>query len=198
MMAGSHAEAVAVANDLMAAADTITNPWALSFALLTYGIACIDVEPSRAHDAMRRALAIAQESGNRYNETHLANILGRLEARHGDPLTALDYLALAIRNYHDSGNTTVVRVPLAVLAALLDRFGHDEPAATIAGYAFSPITKAWIPEINTLIAHLPEVLGEETYDSLARKGETMTTAAMVAYAYDQIDQVRTELVSASK
>ena len=34
---------------------------------------------------------------------------------------------------------------------------------------------------------------DQTYESLARKGETMTTAAMVTYAYDQIDQARTEL-----
>jgi len=33
---------------------------------------------------------------------------------------------------------------------------------------------------------------------LARKGETMTTATMVTYAYDQIDQARTELQTASK
>jgi hypothetical protein len=42
------------------------------------------------------------------------------------------------------------------------------------------------------------VLGEATYESLARKGETMTTAAMVAYAYDQIDQARTELNAVSE
>ena len=36
--------------------------------------------------------------------------------------------------------------------------------------------------------------GFEPQDQLlARKGETMTTAAMVTYAYDQIDQTRTEL-----
>jgi hypothetical protein len=40
---------------------------------------------------------------------------------------------------------------------------------------------------------LREVLGDETYQSLARRGETMTTAEIVAYAYDQIDQARTEL-----
>ena len=34
--------------------------------------------------------------------------------------------------------------------------------------------------------------------ALARKGETMTTAEMVAYAYDQIDQARTELKAVSK
>jgi hypothetical protein len=47
--------------------------------------------------------------------------------------------------------------------------------------------------MNTAIAHLRNVLGEATYKSLARKGGAMTTAAMVTYAYDQIDQARTEL-----
>ena len=69
----------------------------------------------------------------------------------------------------------------------------DPAAATIAGFAFSPMTASVFPEITTAIAHLRDVLGEATYESLARKGETMTTAAMAAYAYDQIDQARTEL-----
>jgi hypothetical protein len=51
----------------------------------------------------------------------------------------------------------------------------------------------WIPELSTVITHLRDVLGDQTYESLARKGETMTTAAMATYAYDQIDQARTEL-----
>ncbi len=41
--------------------------------------------------------------------------------------------------------------------------------------------------------HPGDVLGDQTYESLARAREKMTTAAMVAYAYDQIDQTRTEL-----
>jgi len=35
-------------------------------------------------------------------------------------------------------------------------------------------------------------------ESLARKGETMTAAAMATYAYDQIDQARAELNAVSK
>jgi hypothetical protein len=38
----------------------------------------------------------------------------------------------------------------------------------------------------------------QTYESLARKGETMSTTAMVTYAYDQIDQARAELNAVSK
>ncbi|MGO9153301.1 hypothetical protein [Mycobacterium sp.] len=49
-----------------------------------------------------------------------------------------------------------------------------------------------------MIAHLREVLGDPAHESLARKGETMTTTAMATYAYDQIDQARTELNAISK
>ena len=49
------------------------------------------------------------------------------------------------------------------------------------------------PEITTAVAHLRDVLGDQTYESLARKGETMTMTAMATYAYDQIDHARTEL-----
>jgi predicted ATPase len=197
LRAGSHTEAMAAANDLIDAAEAIPNPWALSWACMTYGIACCDADPLRARDVLRKGLVVAQDSGNRYSETHLANILGRLEAQYGDPLAALDYLTLAIRNYHDSGHT-VIRVPLAVVAALLHRLGRNEPAATIAGYAVRPLTTAWIPKLSTAITHLCDVLGDATYESLARKGETMTTAEMVAYAYDQIDQARTKLNEVSK
>jgi hypothetical protein len=48
------------------------------------------------------------------------------------------------------------------------------------------------------IAHLRETLGDQPYESLARHGEAMTTAAVVAYAYDQIDQAQTALTDGSK
>jgi hypothetical protein len=55
-----------------------------------------------------------------------------------------------------------------------------------------------VPQLSTAITHLRDVLGDQTYESLARMRETMTTAAMVTYAYDQIDQARTELDAVSK
>ena len=57
---------------------------------------------------------------------------------------------------------------------------------------------AALPEITTAITHLRDVLGDQTYESLARKGETMTAAAMATYAYDQIDEAQTELNAVSK
>ena len=47
--------------------------------------------------------------------------------------------------------------------------------------------------LGATISHLCDVLGDQTFESLARKGEAMSMTAAVAYAYDQIDQARAEL-----
>jgi hypothetical protein len=95
-------------------------------------------------------------------------------------------------------NATTIHVPMAILAALFDRLGIYGPAATLAGFAFDPFSSATVPEINSAITHIREVLGGETYESLARDGEAMTVAAMVAYAHDQIDRARAALNDESK
>jgi hypothetical protein len=192
-VAGCGGEAMDSADGLIEAAEATGNPLLLAWALGAYGAAFRDADPVGALNALGRGLVIAQDSGNRAIASVLAPILARLEAEHGDTVSAFDHLTLAIRGFHNAGDTTTIRVPLAELAVLFDRLGRYEPAATIAGFALSPIAAAAVPEITTAITHLRDVLGEATYESLARKGETMTTAEMVTYAYDQIDQARTEL-----
>jgi predicted ATPase len=188
--AGSGGEAMDCADGLIEAAEATGNPVFLSMALAAYGFAFRDADPVGALNALGRGLVIAQDCGNRADASILAPALARLEAEHGGTVSAFDHLTLAIRNYHNAGDAAVIRVPLAVLAVLFDRLGRYEPAATVAGFAVSPLT---VIEISTAITHLREVLGGATYESLARKGETMTTAEMATYAYDQIDQARTEL-----
>ena len=191
--AGLLDEARAAAAGLIQKAEALCNPYYLSLALFAYGFAFRDSDLDGSLLACRRGIVIAHDSGNRFTETALAHLLSVLEAAQGNTLAALDYVNVGIRNWDHAGNITIMRGPLALLASLLDRLGRYEPAATIAGFALSPIAAATVPEITTAITHLRDVLGDQTYESLARKGETMTTAEMVTYAYDQIDQARTEL-----
>jgi predicted ATPase len=196
--AGSGDAARTTANGLIDAAEATRNPFVLSFALLACGLAFREADPAAALEAMRRGLVIAQDSGNRYDESHLAAALCGLEAEHGDALAAFGYFELAIRNHHDSGNITMIRTPLAVVAAFLDRLGRYEAAATIAGFATSSLTETAIPELGSVITGLRDVLGDQTYRTLAHRGATMTTAAMVTYAYGQIDQARAALANVSE
>ena len=191
--AGATDEAMATADGLIDAAEASGNPWELSYALLAYGFAFLESNPLAALDALRRGWVIAQDCGIRCNESYLAGNLARLEYQHGDPVAAFEYLNKAIDNYHHSGNTPGLRYPLALLAGFLHRLGRHEPAAPLAGFALSPLVVGAYPELTTTIAGLRDALGEQSYETLAGKGEAMTHVAIASYARDQIDQARMEL-----
>jgi len=85
---------------------------------------------------MRRALVIARDSGNHFNEWNVAQNLAGVEVQHGDPLTALDYLKLAIRNLHDSGNTSVIRSPIGSSGSRLPNWRRGSCAETHSPCAY--------------------------------------------------------------
>jgi hypothetical protein len=70
-----------------------------------------------------------------------------------------------------------------------------EFAALVVGSNFTSVTYVVVAEHPTRRSVVHQ---SHAYESLARKGEAMTTAAMATYAYDQIDQARTELNEVSK
>jgi hypothetical protein len=198
LAAGRTEEASAMAGGLRESAETTHNPYAISYALLVCGMSQGAVDPVGALDALQRGLVIAQDSGNRANVSYLAMALAmtlnRMDDEHDQPLVALDNVALAVRNYHDSANITQLRAALGIFMTFLDRRGDLEPAAVIAGFARAEPTAApSIPEFSTAIEHLRDVLGATRYESLARAGAEMTMPAVVAFAHDEIDRVRREL-----
>ncbi len=119
--------------------------------------------------------------------------MAAVQAEHGETLAAFDHLSRSMCGYLEYGDTTAIRVPLASLAVVFDRLGRHESAAIIAGFSRIPSAARGVPELTTAIAHLRDVLGDQMYESFAHKGKTMTSAQVVAYAQDEIVQVRTEL-----
>jgi adenylate cyclase len=106
------------------------------------------------------------------------------------PVPARQLLGMAERADVTRAESNLVgrRWELSAIESLLARAvdGHDA-VVTVVG---SPgICKSRL---------VREVAAIAAYESLARKGETMTTATMATYAYDQIDQARTQLNEVSK
>jgi hypothetical protein len=77
----------------------------------------------------------------------------------------------------------------------LSRLGHHEPSAIICHFADTPFTRVGYPELTATIAYLSEVLGVEAYTALAGRATSMTNAAMAAYAFNQIDRARAEVLA---
>ncbi len=193
---GDYDEAAPASKGLLAAAEATDNPNVASYALLSFGIANRYADPVAAYDAHRRGLKIAYDSGNRQLESFHAGNLSRLAVSLDETLAALDYITLAIRRFYDSGNLSTMPSAYAVLAAVLDLLGHYEPAATFSAFATTPFAIATYPEIHATVVHLREVFGNEAYESLARAGATMSNAALVTYAFEQIDQARADVLQA--
>jgi predicted ATPase len=198
VVAGDYDGARAAASGLQVASDATDNPHMRSWTLLACGMACRETDPQSAYQLFRRAIQLAQDSGTRQTRSFIAVSLAMLAVVHGEPVDAFDYVTLAIRNFYDSGNLSILRTPLAILAILLDRLGFLEPAATIGEFGATPLSRAAYPEIDGVLAHLREVLGDETYATLAQNGMNMTNAGMVAYAFEQIDLARANLLHADE
>ena len=197
VIAGRGDEARAAADGLVEPAEATGNPlWFHSRCSPTASPSATRL-PTGALEAMRRGLAIAQDSGSRVHRDLAGARSGRLEARVRRPAGRA-----RLHRVGRSATTTTLATPpdpcpSGDLARLFDRLGRYEPAVTIAGFAFNSLTAAWVPAIRTAIVHLREVLGDEAYEGFTRKGETMTTTEMVTYAYDQMDQARAELNAVS-
>jgi hypothetical protein len=72
---GEGDEARLAAEGLLVAADATAIPKTACFALLAYALAHHDADHVAAYDVLRRALTVAQESGNRQMESAVAATL---------------------------------------------------------------------------------------------------------------------------
>jgi predicted ATPase len=190
---GEYDEAASVSKGLLAAAAASDNPNVASYALLSFGIANRYADPVAAYDAHHRGVKIAYDSGNRQLESFHAGNLSRLAVSLGQAADALDYITLALRRFYDSGSFSIMSSAFAVLAAVLDLLGHYEPAATFSAFSTTPFAVSTYPEIRATVAHLRDMFGDEEYESLVQSGATMSNAALVTYAFEQIDLARAGL-----
>jgi predicted ATPase len=187
---GSIDEAIEASQDMLAVAQNADNPSLAAATLLAYGWARRQADPTAAYEALRQAWTIAEESSNRQQASITAGLLSLLATTRGEFTDAFDYITQTIRYYYDSGTVELMRVTLGILAALLDRLGHHEPAATISGFRADALARESFPEADDAVAHLREVLGSDGYAARAQAGANMTNTEMAAYALEQIDQAR--------
>ncbi len=192
--AGAPDEAIAVSADFLEVAEASDNPNVASNALLAYGLARHDADPAESCSAIRRGMQIARDSGNRQLESYHSGNLSWLASDQGDFAEALDYATIALTRFYNTGHFSVLPAAFAVLASVLDQLELHEAAATISTRAATPFAGAAYPPIHRTVARLRDVLGDETFERFALRGESMSNATLAAYALEQIDSARAHLM----
>lgn len=182
-------EAMAVAEQAMAAAQVQGHPYWIAFAYVGYGRAFAQADPGRALDDVRTGLAYAKDHAMPYWAAVLAREAGGLEAVHGDPDQALELLHESLESFHQAGNQATVAWTLASLAVLFERLGRNEAAATFYGATSHHRIRDLILGLPEALERLRAALGAE-FTTHVDLGAAMTTTESVRFAQSHIDSVR--------
>ena len=143
-IAGREEEAIATAEGLTEAGEAADNPYVHSTALMADGFAWRNADPDRALVAMQRGVAIALDSGNRFNETHLTANLAELAVERGDP---------RLHSITSVGRFGTCRIratpsPSVRLSRTLQSCSTESDATSLRRPSpvspFSPLTAAWL------------------------------------------------------
>ena len=130
-------EALALAEESVAAARSLGNPYWISYALWIAGMAFSKADVHRAFAAWDEGVAFVREHRVQFFEGFLARDAARLHTSDGEPEAALVLFADAIAAFHRAGNVPQLIITLASVPALFERLdrlgaGGDAPRRAVS------------------------------------------------------------------
>src|SRR5207302_1020960 len=146
-------EALALAEESVAAAREIGNPYWVSYALWIAGLAFSKADAQRALAAWDEGVAFVREHRVQFFEGFLARDAARLHTSDGEPEAALVLFSEAIAAFHRAGNVPQLIITLASVPALFERLDRLAPAAMLLGaLSREPSSVHHVQHIYTKIA----------------------------------------------
>jgi DNA-binding CsgD family transcriptional regulator len=190
---GRTAEALALAEESVAAARSLGNPYWVSYALWIAGMAFSKTDVRRAFAAWDEGVAFVREHRVQFFEGFLARDAARLHTSDGEPEAALVLFAEAIEAFHRAGNVPQLIITLASVPALFERLERLAPAAMLLGaLAREPSSFHHVPELSDLGDRISRKLGETRTAELMSGGAALDLGDAAVYTRQQIDVARRE------
>lgn len=194
--AGRVDEALALAEESVAVARSLGNPYWIAYSLWIAGMAFSRNEPRRAFAAWDEAMMVVREHRVHFFEGFVARDSARLHTTHGEPTAALNLLAQATAVFQRAGNIPQLVITLASVPALFERIGRLEPAATLLGaLANQPSSAHHVPELAELAARIRRELGARRASKASAESRSFDLADTATYARQQIDAARRDPVA---
>ena len=187
VLGGRNDEAVEIADRIVAAAEATGIPSSISTALWAKGIAFAAADPEKALTAYDRAATIARASGNTFWEIVAVLEVAALQARGGDPITALRSFVQMLDLWRRSSDLLFVSHGLGSLIVLFDRLGHVAAAASLIGTLTKTFkSNPFVPELADTVVRIRATLGDARFNETAQRGAAMALHEAHDYALDQI------------
>ncbi len=184
-------EALALAEESIAAARSLGNPYWIAYALWIAGMAFSKADPRRAFAAWDEGVNFVRLNRVQFFEGFLARDAGRLHTSDGEVGAALVLFADAIGAFQRAGNVPQLIITLASVPALFERLERLEPAATLLGaLSREPSSLHHVPELGGIGDRVGRKLGMTRAAELESAGAALDLGAAAAYALRQIEVAR--------
>ncbi len=184
-------EALALAEESIAAARSLGNPYWISYALWIAGMAFSKVDARRAFAAWDEGIDFVRQHRVQFFEGFIARDAGRLHTSDGEIGAALMLFTDAVNAFRRAGNVPQLIITLASVPALFERLDRLEPAATLLGaLSREPSSLNHVPELGGLRDRVCRKLGMTRAAELESAGAAFDLGSAAAYALRQIDVAR--------
>jgi predicted ATPase len=188
------ASARAAADDILANVEAAASPFPITIALFGKGRAFADTDPETALAAFDRAIAVSRAAGNRMWVALGIAEIAALQARSGDPISALTGFREMLGQWRGSAELMMVSNGIGGLVVLFERLGRTGAAATLYG-AIGEVFQAnpFVAEFPATMLRARDALGDAAFDEANRRGAAMSMHDAIDYARKQIAQALAEL-----
>jgi hypothetical protein len=152
------------------------------------GLALEGTDAERSLDLLRESADAAASAGNRWVEAFARTEVWWLEARMGDPRSALTGSAEVIQSWYQGGDWANQWLSLRHVFGILHQLEDYRAAAilhgalTAAGAAYAlPFEPADAERLDAVVLALRAELGPKEFAEAVREGAAMPDAALVAF-----------------
>jgi len=191
---GRAAEAVALVEESIAAAEQLGNPFWIAYALWTAGLAYATTDPQRALTAWDAGVDVVRDHGVLFFDGLMAREAARVHAVDGHQGASLELFDRAIESFQQTGNIGQLIITVALVPRLFEQLDRLEPAATLhAAITQEPASLDHVHDLTALGDHLRAALGPDAFARCASAGSQLDLNAAATYARDQIALSRAEL-----
>jgi tetratricopeptide (TPR) repeat protein len=188
-LAGQHDVAMQMVDADVAAAEATCIPHSIAIAYYSKGRAFAEAEPPTAIAAYERAISIAQDSGNRFWEQLVVADMAALQARTGNPTTALTMFRQMLDVWQGAPDAMGIAHGIGGLIILFERLGRSVDAVTLhaALMRYLPSLRM-LEELPDAIDRARAALDDAMFDAAARRGAAMEFRNMIEFARTEIEQ----------
>jgi predicted ATPase len=167
------------------------SPFWIGYAMHAAGSALANSDPARSLAYWRDALSYVRAHRLPIIEALAARDSALVEAHHGDIRDAYALIDGAIDAFHRAGDVADVMFTLAGLARLFGRDGHPRDAATVYATCMrSSAGAGWNSALETGMAEVRAVLGEDEYQACIAFGTRLGYAEAVQHAHERISDAQ--------